>query len=97
MALLVLGINHRTASVETRERVAFPDREQASALSSALQLPGVVEIALLSTCNRTELYVSHEDVSVESLVEWWGPGWMWIRKAFGTISASVMARRRSGM
>jgi len=72
MALLVLGINHRTASVETRERVAFPDREQASALSSALQLPGVVEIALLSTCNRTELYVSHEDVSVESLVEWWG-------------------------
>ncbi|TDT38455.1 glutamyl-tRNA reductase [Halospina denitrificans] len=72
MALLVLGINHRTASVETRERVAFPDREQASALSNALQLPGVAEIALLSTCNRTELYVSHEDVGVESLIEWWG-------------------------
>lgn len=71
MALLVLGINHRTASVEKREQVAFPDREQATALSSALELPSVEEIALVSTCNRTELYVSHEDVSSETLIEWW--------------------------
>ena len=72
MALLVLGINHRTASVEKRERVSFPDRDQPAALGNALQLPGVEEIALLSTCNRTELYLSHENVSVESLIEWWG-------------------------
>lgn len=72
MALLVLGINHRTASVEKRERVSFPDRDQAAALTNALQLPGVEEIALLSTCNRTELYIAHENVSVESLIEWWG-------------------------
>lgn len=71
MALLVLGINHRTASVEKRERVSFPEREQSPALASALDLPGVEEIALLSTCNRTELYVSHEGVSPETLVEWW--------------------------
>ena len=72
MALLVLGINHRTAGVEKRERLAFPGRDQATALNSALQLPGIDEIALLSTCNRTELYVAHDDASVDDLVEWWG-------------------------
>ena len=72
MALLVVGINHRTAGVERRERVSFPETSQREALSSALSLPRVSEIGLLSTCNRTELYVAHEGASVDDLVEWWG-------------------------
>ncbi|MGM0450639.1 MAG: glutamyl-tRNA reductase [Pseudomonadota bacterium] len=72
MALWVLGINHRTASVEKRERVSFPESEIAPALKNALQLPGMRELAVMSTCNRTEFYILGEGVSRQSLVEWWG-------------------------
>lgn len=78
MALLILGINHRTAPVALRERVAFPEGDQGRALASAHQLPGIQELGLLSTCNRTELYVAHDTLNVaqdtfnvESLVGWW--------------------------
>lgn len=72
MALWVLGINHRTASVEKRERVSFPASEMAPALQNAHQLPGVHELAIMSTCNRTEFYVVGDDQGRrESLVEWW--------------------------
>ena len=71
MALLILGINHRTAPVALRERVAFPEGDQGRALVNGHRLPGVQELGLLSTCNRTELYVAHDTVSVESLVQWW--------------------------
>ncbi len=72
MALWVLGINHRTASVEKRERVSFPESEIAPALQNALQLPGMREVAVMSTCNRTEFYILGEGASRQSLVEWWG-------------------------
>ncbi|XOZ33684.1 glutamyl-tRNA reductase [Halomonadaceae bacterium KBTZ08] len=72
MALWVLGINHRTASVEKRERVSFPASEMAPALQNAHQLPGVRELAIMSTCNRTEFYVvGEEQANREALVEWW--------------------------
>ena len=73
MALWVLGINHRTASVEKRERVSFPESEMAPALQNALRLPGVHELAVMSTCNRTEFYVvGDEHINRQALVEWWG-------------------------
>lgn len=72
MALWVLGINHRTASVEKRERVSFPESEVAPALQNALQLPGMRELAVMSTCNRTEFYILGDGASRQSLVEWWG-------------------------
>ncbi len=71
MALLVLGISHHTAPVEQRERVSFPDATQKSALNSLARLPQIEEAALLSTCNRTEIYVVHECLSVDELVDWW--------------------------
>ena len=70
--MLVIGINHRTAPVALRERVAFPEGEQAQALESGYGLPGVLELALLSTCNRTELYVAQDVVEVDVLIQWWG-------------------------
>ncbi|MEQ6885815.1 glutamyl-tRNA reductase [Salicola sp. Rm-C-2C1-2] len=73
MALWVLGINHRTASVEKRERVSIPESEIASALQNALHLPGMQELAVMSTCNRTEFYVvGDEHSSRQALEEWWG-------------------------
>ncbi len=61
MTLLAVGINHQTAPVSLRERVAFADDTLPSALASLRTLPSVREVALLSTCNRTELYAVTDD------------------------------------
>jgi glutamyl-tRNA reductase len=57
MTLLALGLNHQTAPLELRERVAFDAEALPGALSDLAQQPGVNEALILSTCNRTELYV----------------------------------------
>ncbi len=56
MALIALGINHLTAPVALRERVAFPAGDTPPALAQLTSQAGVREAAILSTCNRTELY-----------------------------------------
>jgi glutamyl-tRNA reductase len=56
MSLLVLGINHNTATVAVREKVAFAPEAMQDALQQACAKAGIAEIAILSTCNRTELY-----------------------------------------
>jgi len=56
MSFLVLGINHRTAPVELREKVVFADAELPNALRTLKQVPQVREAVIVSTCNRTELY-----------------------------------------
>ncbi len=61
MTLWVLGLNHQTAPVGLRERVAFDAAALPAALSSLRALPNVSEAAVLSTCNRTELYAIAED------------------------------------
>jgi len=69
MTLLALGINHQTAPVSLRERVAFADHALPSALASLRTLPSVREVALLSTCNRTELYAVTDDAG-RALGDW---------------------------
>jgi glutamyl-tRNA reductase len=54
--LLALGLSHQTAPVALREKVAFAAERQPEALAALLARPGVEEAALVSTCNRTELY-----------------------------------------
>jgi len=56
MSLLVLGLNHRTAPIEVRERIVFARERLPGALASLRSLPGVAEALIVSTCNRTELY-----------------------------------------
>ncbi|WP_396616891.1 glutamyl-tRNA reductase [Lysobacter soli] len=69
MSLFVLGINHQTAPVSLRERVAFSAEAVPAALDALKTLPQVQEVALLSTCNRTELYaVSNDDG--QALADW---------------------------
>ena len=61
MTLLAIGINHQTAPVDLRERVAFAEHALPGALAALRAQPGVREVVLLSTCNRTELYAAADD------------------------------------
>ncbi|WP_148861878.1 glutamyl-tRNA reductase [Marinobacter fonticola] len=70
MALLTLGINHRTAPLELRERVAFTPEHMGEAFSALKVAAGVKEAAILSTCNRTELYLAAEDECSETVLQW---------------------------
>lgn len=71
MNLLVLGINHKTASVALRERVAFGPELAPKALRELMHTQGVNEVVILSTCNRTELYCCLEpDGDNESVRHW---------------------------
>ncbi|OON41301.1 glutamyl-tRNA reductase [Izhakiella australiensis] len=72
MTLLALGINHKTAPVALRERVAFAPDILDHALESLLAQPQVQGGVVLSTCNRTELYLSVEQQAdlQERLVSW---------------------------
>jgi glutamyl-tRNA reductase len=55
--LLTLGVSHKTAPVALRERLAFSDEEAAAFATAALQTPDVREAVVISTCNRTEVYL----------------------------------------
>ncbi len=61
MAIIVVGLNHTTAPVEMRERLAFPDKALAEPLSR-FRDTNIAELVLLSTCNRTEFYMQAEDM-----------------------------------
>ncbi|MEO6689208.1 MAG: glutamyl-tRNA reductase [Dokdonella sp.] len=70
MALVALGLNHQTAPVALRERVAFPADATSPALVELLAEPGVHEAAILSTCNRTELYCTVDTGAEAVPAEW---------------------------
>lgn len=69
MGFHVIGLNHQTAPVDLRERVAFAGDAVGTALAELQRLPAVREVALLSTCNRTELYAETEDDG-RALADW---------------------------
>ncbi|MDZ7889709.1 MAG: glutamyl-tRNA reductase [Pseudomonas sp.] len=70
MAFLALGINHKTASVAVRERVAFTPEQLVEALQQLCTLTSSREAAILSTCNRSELYIEQEALEVEQVLRW---------------------------
>src|SRR5512139_1881766 len=61
MSLYALGLNHATAPLDVREQVAFAPEALGEALRDLLGRPKVKEAAILSTCNRTEVYVHGPD------------------------------------
>lgn len=69
MSIHVLGLNHQTAPVSLRERVAFSGDATVAALAALRALPRVHEAALLSTCNRTEIYAVTDDDG-STLADW---------------------------
>jgi glutamyl-tRNA reductase len=59
--IVLVGLNHRTAPVEVRERVAFANGRLEPALQRLVELAGVAEGAILSTCNRVEVIACGSD------------------------------------
>lgn len=58
MTVWVVGVNHRTAPIEVRERFFLSGDERRVALEALMEEPGVREAVILSTCNRTEVYLN---------------------------------------
>ncbi len=63
MSLSLLGLNHNSAPIDVRERLAIPQGRLAEATRSLMHYPGVREGLILSTCNRVELLTEHESAS----------------------------------
>lgn len=84
MAFIACGLNHKTAPIEVRETVALTTEQQKNLLDLLLDIPEVNEAAILSTCNRTELYCDIQNpnlllpwiadyfqLSLEQVQEYW--------------------------
>lgn len=70
MALFLVGINHTTAAIDLREKVAFPPEIVNEALTDVYGHPEVGEAVIVSTCNRTEIYLDFlEDEAASALEE----------------------------
>ena len=70
MRLLAFGINHHTAPVNIREKAAFASDRLISALHEVTSDGGATEAAIVSTCNRTELYCGLESPQDDPVIEW---------------------------
>lgn len=69
MKILIIGLNHKTANIEIRERLAFSGQKLRDGLLGLREIPEIKEIALLSTCNRVEIFtcVNSADTAVENI------------------------------
>lgn len=70
MALVVFGINHETAAVELREKVAIAPERMTDALQSLCQKEPIKEAIILSTCNRTEIIANCEHTEHDEILRW---------------------------
>jgi glutamyl-tRNA reductase len=69
MRFSITGLNHRSAPVEVRERLAFSENSIPDALKILRGQPGVMEGMILSTCNRVEIAVSSEDRAADHAID----------------------------
>lgn len=70
MDLLVVGLNHKTAPVSLRERIAFAPEQMGHALHDLRVTEELTEVAILSTCNRTEIYAIKPDADEQGISAW---------------------------
>jgi glutamyl-tRNA reductase len=73
LSIVAVGINHKTAPVAVREKISFNPDKLSVALKEMLSVVKCREVAILSTCNRTELYIVQDgDIKItqERLVQW---------------------------
>ena len=66
MKVFVVGLNHKIADVDVREKLAFQGDKLAEGLMRFRELPGIQEAMILSTCNRVELYANIQDTQQAS-------------------------------
>ena len=57
MNIVVVGLSHKTAPVEVREKLSIPEPQVESAIADLVSYPHIAEAAILSTCNRLEIYI----------------------------------------
>lgn len=70
MTLLAFGINHKTAPVEIREKLAFAPEKVSDALRDLVSRAHINEAVILSTCNRTEVYCGLDMPANDAVLEW---------------------------
>ncbi len=70
MTLVAFGINHKTAPVDIREKVAFSPEKVHEALQNLVNQDAVHEAVILSTCNRTEVYCGLDDSANDAVLQW---------------------------
>jgi glutamyl-tRNA reductase len=63
MNIVVVGLSHKTAAVEVREKVAFAPTQMEKPLRQLVDLPDITEAVIVSTCNRVEVYVTTRDIA----------------------------------
>jgi glutamyl-tRNA reductase len=61
MSIITIGLNHKTADIELREKLAFDKDRINDAIKGLLELNNIQEAVIVSTCNRVELYLSATD------------------------------------
>ncbi|MDH5611728.1 MAG: glutamyl-tRNA reductase [Gammaproteobacteria bacterium] len=69
-SLITLGLNHKTTPLELRERLAFTPQTLPDALNSLHKLKNIDEVAIVSTCNRTELYCAVNGEADQDIIDW---------------------------
>jgi len=70
MTLKILGLNHHTASLHYREQLIFTDNQIEYALQELTAIDGIKEAVILSTCNRTEFYLSTNKIGLNDAITW---------------------------
>lgn len=63
MNIIVVGLSHKTAGVEVREKVAFAPTQMEKPLQAVVSLPDITEAVIVSTCNRVEIYATTRDIA----------------------------------
>lgn len=63
MNIAVVGLSHKTAPVEVREKLSIPEPQTESAIAHLLSYPHIDEVAILSTCNRLEIYIVSSEIT----------------------------------
>jgi glutamyl-tRNA reductase len=63
MNIAVVGLSHKTAPVEVREKLSIPEPQTEGAIAHLLSYPHIDEVAILSTCNRLEIYIVSSEIT----------------------------------
>ena len=71
MHIVVVGLSHRTAPVEVREKLSIPDQSISESLNALKDFSDILEVSILSTCNRLEIYalVKDKNIGISSIKE----------------------------
>ena len=64
MQIVVVGLSHRTAPVEVREKLSIPDQSISESLKTLSINSDILEVSILSTCNRLEIYALVKDINI---------------------------------